>query len=120
MTFGDKQGDGSFSISPGTIINVVAASAIGGIALLVLQAVSDTATLKETVLNQGYAIRHNELAIAAMDQTITTILGNQRGLEDAHVSTEADSKRLHDELLDLTKKLDGMDFILRPPRSNGH
>lgn len=120
MTFGDKDGSGGFFISPGAIINVVAASAIGGIALMVLGNNSDLATLKDAVSNQGYAIHRLEATETAMDQTMTTILGNQRGLEDAHQSLEADTKRLHEENLDQQKKLDAMDFQLRPPRSNGH
>lgn len=121
MTFGDRGGGGGFFISPGAIINAVAAAAIGGIALMVLSANSDLATLKDAVANQGYAIHRLEGSMTAVDQTITAILGNQRGLEDAKTSLQEDTKRLREEQLDLTKKLDALDFILRPPRTNnGH
>lgn len=120
MTFGDKDGSGGFFISPGAIINVVAASAIGGIAIMVLGNNSDIASMKTDVANHGYAIRRLEASQTAMDQTITTILGNQRGLEDARASLEADIRRLHEEWLDEAKKVDALDFQLRPPRGNGH
>lgn len=117
MTFGDRDGSGGFVVSPGAIINTVAAAAMGAIALMVIGNNSDIASLKISSGDQALELRRLESTETAIDQTLTTILGNQRGLEDANASDAADYKRLHEEQQDLRKQISDLEHSLAPPRN---
>lgn len=115
MTFGERgDGSGGFFISPGAIINVVAASAIGGLALMAIGNNADIGTIKEKVANQADRIARLEATGTALDQTITTILGNQRGLLDAHDAEASEQKRLSEELHELRKEESDFRYQLGP------
>lgn len=125
MTFGGHGKDddpGSFSVSPATIVNTVAALALAAMASTVFLDHSDITYLKDHDSQRIDEIRRIEAQLGPINTTIVGLLGAVQGLKDSTDAGIAARRDLKDQLRELQKSVSDLDLIIRPPRvdRSGH
>lgn len=122
MTFGDRDGVGGFSVSPGAVVNALAAATIGALAWMVISMSEEVATLKNQTLNTNDNVKRVEARIDPISNTVAALLIQVRGNSDGIDTCKANDttldrqlRELGSRLSDLDRKVNDLDHVLQPP-----
>ena len=124
MTFGERNdGTGGFSVSPGAIVNTVAATGMGALAWMVITLNADIATLKNEVIDDRRDLTRVEARIDPINTSVVSILSQVRGNTDGVDVCKATDGELNRQLReidrkygDLDRRVNDLDRLIAPPR----
>lgn len=122
MTFGDRDGVGGFSVSPGAIVNTIAAATLGTLAWMVVTMSAEVATLKDQLLNHNDNLKRVEARIDPLSNSSAIlqiqVRGNSDGIDTCKANDTTLDRQLRElgsRLSDLDRKVNDLDHVLQPP-----